>query len=164
MSYPDLVLDENEIFLYHHSDGFTERHLSVVLTVDKLYYYYAQMQFHTYSQGKSVEHEHCFADLLPPETACAIKTLLAQPGFLQLLPRYHASWDDLGARFVVGKTATGINRIEVEEPFGRPFNGRDTSQATSAAETALLDVRTACDQLIGQLYNSVAVIPLPRCK
>jgi hypothetical protein len=150
-------LDENEIFLYHHSDGFTERHLSVVLTVDRSYHYYAQMQYHIYSQGKSVELEHCFADLLPPEVARAIKALLAQPGFLQLLPRYHASWDDLGARFVVGKTAVGINRIEIEEPFGRQIKGLDTGQATSKVETALLDARAACDQLVSQLYESVTV-------
>lgn len=151
--YPNLVLDENEIFLFLHSDGFTARHLSVVLTVDKLYNYFAQIQYHHQRQGKYELHEHVFADMLPPTVAQAIKILLAQPDFLQLPSRYCAYWDDLGTRFVVGKTAAGTHRIEIEEPFGRKIRGVDTGQAISEAETALLNVRTACDQLVTQLYE-----------
>ncbi|RPD45908.1 hypothetical protein DNI29_17320 [Hymenobacter sediminis] len=153
------MLDENEIFLYLHSDGFTARHLSVVLTVDKLYNYFAQIQYYHQRQGKDELHEHVVANPLPPTAAQAITTLLAQPGFLQLPSRYSAYWDDLGARFVVGKTAAGIHRIEVEEPFGRLLRGVDTGHAVSEAETALLDVRTACDQLVTELYESTLSLP-----
>ncbi|MGI4870249.1 MAG: hypothetical protein ACRYFX_03615 [Janthinobacterium lividum] len=155
------LLAETDVFHYHYLDGFTERLLRANLLVDAAGYFRAELHYQSFKRGDFTRHTYRVEpEPLPASLFHQLTALLADPGFRALPATLASGWDDLGYAQLLGRTATGLHRIEVEEPYGRNLGkGATAPQPTTPTETALVAMRDACTALVQQLYARAIARP-----